>query len=134
MSLDDIKKPEIKIKVNGQEWNVRFTLRHFAALKEKYDISENDILQGLINGDIRKIPYAIWCSTLKFDYSDPANPFKIKEEIPLDDLFDLELGDLKIITDEVIKAMEAFLPKQPEGGTPKKPTTPRKKAKKKSLK
>ena len=62
------------------------------------------------------------------------NPFKIKEEIPLDDLFDLELGDLKIITDEVIKAMEAFLPKQPEGGTPKKPTTPRKKAKKKSLK
>lgn len=127
MSLNDIKKPEIKIKINGKEWNVRFTIRNFAALKEKYDISENDILQGLINGDIRKIPYAIWCATLKFDYSDPANPFKIKEEIPLDDLFELELGHLKEITDEVIKAMEAFLPKQPEGGAPKKP---RKKAKK----
>lgn len=131
MTLKDVKTPEIKIKFNEEEWRVKFELRNFAVLKERFNISENDLLQGLIKGDIGRIPYAIWTSTLVFAPFDELNPLKIEKEIPLEDLFKLDLGDLKRITDEVIKAMEAFLPKQPEGGAAKKPTAAKKK---KSLK
>lgn len=123
MSLENIKKPAVKITFEGEEWNVRFTLRNFAALAENYGISENEILQGLIKGDIQKIPFAIWTSTLVFAPFDPQEPLKIEKQIPLEKLFELEMGELKNITDEVIKAMEAFLPKQPPqtGGDSKKP-------------
>lgn len=124
MSLDSIKKPEIKIKFNGEEWGVRFTLRNFAALEETYGIKEDVVLKGLVKGDIRMIPFAIWTATLVFAPFDPAEPLKIKKQIPLEELYELEMGDIKKITDDVIKAMESFLPKQkaPEGGAKKKQT------------
>jgi len=119
MSVNDIKTPEIKVNFNGEEWNVKFTLRHFAALQDRYGISENEVLQGLIKGDIRKIPFAIWAATLVFAPFDPAEPTKIEKEIPLEDLFNLDLGQLRNLTDNIVKAMEAFLPKAP-GGAKKK--------------
>lgn len=119
MTANDIKTPDIKLKFNDEEWSVKFTLRHFAALQDRYGISENDILQGLIKGDIRKIPFAIWTATLVFAPFDPSEPTKIEKEIPLEDLFNLDLGQLRDLTSNIVKAMEAFLPEAP-GGAAKK--------------
>ena len=123
MSIKDIKTPDIKIKYKGEEWNVKFTLRHFAALQERFGISENDILQGLIKGEIKKLPFAIWTATLVFAPFDPLEPTKIEKELQIEELFNLDLMQLKELSDNVIQAMEAFLPKAPGGAEKKQEKT-----------
>jgi len=114
MSLENLTTPTIKIELNNEEWKVEFKIRNFAALKNVCNMSENELLQGLIQGDIRKIPFAIWASTLVFAPFDPLDPLKIEKQIPLEDLFNLSMAELKEITDKVVLAMEAFLPKPPK--------------------
>lgn len=116
MSLDNLTTPKIEIEINKENWKVEFTLRNFAALKEKFNMNEDELLKGLIQGDIRKIPYAIWASTLVFAPFDPLEPLKIEKELSLEYLFNLSMAELKAITDDVVKAMEAFLPKAPDNG------------------
>ena len=141
MSLENLATPKIKVNINKEEWNVEFKIRNFAALKNVCDMSENELLQGLIQGDIRKIPFAIWASTLVFAPFDPIEPLKIERQIPLEDLFNLSMAELKEITDKVVLAMEAYLPKAPtppEGSNgaakKKQPTEKKKTPKTKSMK
>lgn len=116
MTVKDIKQPQIKITFNEKEWNVKFALRNFALLFDRYGISEDQLLKGMVNGDRKMLVFAIWCSSVKFkEPFNPLEPTAVEEEINLEDLFDMDLATLKSISDEVIKAMEAFLPKQPEG-------------------
>lgn len=115
MTLDNLVTPEIKLNLFGEEWKIEFKLRNFAALKQICNINENQLLQGLINGDISKIPFAIWTATLVFAPFDVADPLKIEKQMNLEDLFNLSLAELKEANDQLIKAIEAYLPKQPEG-------------------
>lgn len=114
MGLDELVTPKITLKIQGKEWGVQFKLRNFAALKQEFGMSENDLLTGLINGDISKIPYGIWAGTLVFGPFDPANPTKIEEQLSLEELFNLTLAEMKELNDKVVEAMAAYLPKQPE--------------------
>ena len=79
----------------------------------------------MVNGDRKLLVFAIWCSTVKFKQPfNPLEPTAVEEEISLEDLFNMDLSTLKNICDEVVRAMEAFLPKQPEGAkNAKKPQT-----------
>ena len=114
MTIDTIINPEIKIKLQGEERKVEFKLKNFAALKRIYNKSENEMLQGLINGDIEMLPFAIWCGTLKFAPFDPAEPLKIESQVDLEKLFELNLMELKELADKVVQAVEAYLPKKPQ--------------------
>ncbi len=112
MTMDNLVKPEIKIELQGEEWTVKFELRNFAALRQVCGVTENDLLKGLINGDIGKIPYGIWASTLVFAPFDPSDPLKIEKQLDLEKLFSLTLEEIQEVNDKVIRAMEAYLPKQ----------------------
>ena len=114
MTIDTIINPEIKIKLQGEERKVEYKLKNFAALKRIYNKSENEMLQGLINGDIEMLPFAIWCGTLKFAPFDPAEPLKIESQVDLEKLFELNLMELKELADKVVQAVEAYLPKKPQ--------------------
>lgn len=132
--VDSILNPEIKIELQGEERKVEFKLKNFAALKRIYGISEGDLLNGLIQGDTGMLPYAIWCSTLKFAPFDPAEPLKIESQANLEQLFELNLTELKELSDKVVQAVEAYLPKKPQdhkqkqtGGSKKKTASKKKK-------
>lgn len=116
--VDSLLNPEIKIELQGEERKVEFKLKNFAALKRIYGISEGELLNGLIQGDIGMLPYAIWCSTLKFAPFDPAEPLKIESQANLEELFELNLLELKELSDKVVQAVEAYLPKKPQDHKP----------------
>lgn len=116
--VDSLLNPEIKIELQGEERKVEFKLKNFAALKRIYGISEGELLNGLIQGDTGMLPYAIWCSTLKFAPFDPAEPLKIESQANLEELFELNLLELKELSDKVVQAVEAYLPKKPQDHKP----------------
>lgn len=121
MAIDTIIAPEIKIKIQGEERKVEFKLKNFAVLQRVHGISEGALIKGLIQGEVAMIPYAIWASTLKFAPFTPEEPLKIESQADIEQLFNLSLIELKEITDKVIQALEAYLPKRPgtsSGGTP----------------
>lgn len=131
MTVDTIINPEIKIKLQGEERKVEFKLKNFAALQRVYNISEGAMLSGLINGDIAMLPFAIWCGTLKFAPFDPAEPLKIESQVNVEELFEMNLTELKELTDKVVQAVEAYLPKKPQDHKKpaKKKTTTKKRTK-----
>lgn len=116
--VNSLLNPEIKIELQGEERKVEFKLKNFAALKRIYGISEGELLNGLIQGDTGMLPYAIWCSTLKFAPFDPAEPLKIESQANLEELFELNLLELKELSDKVVQAVEAYLPKKPQDHKP----------------
>ena len=116
--VDSIVNPEIKIELQGEERKVEFKLKNFAALKRTYGISEGELLNGLIQGDTGLLPYAIWCSTLKFAPFTPEEPLKIESQANLAELFELSLLELKELADKVVQAFEAYLPKKPQDHKP----------------
>lgn len=129
MTLEKLVTPKIEIDLFGEKWNCEFKLRNFAVLRNKLGITENQLLQGLMNGQQEYIAYGIWASTLKFAPFDEANPLKVKKSMPLKELFELELPDMERLGNQVVKAMEAYLPKPKEDSKKKttKKTTKKKK-------
>ena len=121
MTLEKIKNPKLEIELFGEKWNCEFKLRNFAVLRERFGIKEHQLLQGLMEGQPKFIAYAIWASTLVFAPFDPADPTKVEKEMDLQPVFELTLQELQQVSDQVVKAMEAFLPK-PKGGAAKKST------------
>ena len=120
MTLEKIKTPKLEIELFGEKWNCEFKLRNFAVLRERFDIKEHQLLKGLMEGQPKFIAFAIWASTLKFATPfDPADPTKIEKEMPIQPIFELTLQELQQVSDQVVRAMEAFLPK-PKGGAAKK--------------
>ena len=60
----------------------------------------------------------IWCGTLVFaDKFDLSNPTQIKEEIDIEQLYKLEIGELREIGTSVVKGL---LDSMPEDTTKKK--------------
>lgn len=134
MTVETILAPDIKIELFGEERKIDFRLKNFAVLKRTFNISEDELLKGLINGDTAMLPYAIWCGTLKFAPFDPAEPLKIESQVELKNLFELNLTQLKEIADKIVLAVEAYLPKKPQDHkkTAKKKTVTKKTSKKKT--
>jgi len=116
---DSLVNPEIFVEIQGEKRKIEFKLKNFAALKRIYGINESQLLNGLIKGEIEMIPYAIWCGTLKFVPFTIEDPLKIETQVDIKELFELNLTELKEITDKVILAVEAFLPKPTEAAKKK---------------
>jgi len=119
MTIDSLVNPDIIIDIQGEKRKVEFKLKNFAALKRIYGISEGELLNGLIKGDIEMLPYAIWCGTIKFAPFTIEEPFKIESQVDIKQLFELNLLEIKELADSVVKAVEAFLPKPPESAKKK---------------
>jgi len=110
MSINEIVNPEIRIKILGGERTIRFTLRNFAAIEAKFGINPSDLLPKLSQGDLTSVIAAIWGSTIVFDSFDPAEPLKIKEQIDIEKLWNLDLTELANISNELINALINSLP------------------------
>lgn len=119
MTVDTLVNPEIIVDIQGEERKVEFKLKNFAALKRIYGISEGELLNGLIKGEIEMIPYAIWCGTLKFAPFTIEEPFKIESQVDIKQLFDINLLEMKELADKVVQAVEVFLPKPTEAAKKK---------------
>ena len=125
MSLNDILTPDITINLFNKDWKVNFTLRNYAAIKRVCGINEQDLLDGIVEGDTKNIIYAVWGSTLVFAPFNPADPIAIQEQMDLEKLFNLTLMELKGINDKLIQAITGSLQKQDNSS--KKPQAPAKK-------
>lgn len=139
MTLDKIIVPKLEIDLFGEKWNCEFKLRNFAVLKERLGITEHQLLSGLMNNDTKYIAYGIWASTIVFAPFDETDPLKVEKTMELKDIFNLTMAELQVVSAQVVKAMEAYLPKPTEkekAEAEKKPKKAVKKAakKKKSMK
>ena len=57
------------------------------------------------------IAYGIWASTIVFAPFNAADPLQVEKTMDLEKILDLSLAELQAATDQVVKAMEAYLPK-----------------------
>lgn len=114
MTLENIVTPKIEIELFGKKYNCEMKLRNYAVLRERAGIKEHELLQGLIDGKQKYVAYAVWASTLKFAPFDETDPLKLEEEVPMEKLFSLSLQELSVLSDEVVKAVQAALPEPSE--------------------
>lgn len=114
MTINEIIPAEIKIKILGKERAIKFTLRNFAAIEARFGISPSDLLPKLSQGDLTSVIAAIWGSTIVFDSFDPAEPLKIKEEIDIEKLWNLDLTELANVSKDLINTLIANLPESQE--------------------
>jgi hypothetical protein len=87
--IDNIITPGQKIRLFGEEHELRFTNRNYAAIQKRFNLSPPDILRGLNEFDIESVVIALWGGTLIFEPFDPADPLKIKQEISLAKLYEV---------------------------------------------
>lgn len=134
MTLEKIITPKFEIELFGEKWNCEFKLRNYAVLRERFGIKEHELLKGLMEGQPKYIAFAIWASTLVFAPFDPVDPIKTEKEMELQPLFELTLQELQQVSDQVIRAMEAALPKPTEAEKAKAEKKTKTAAKKKATK
>jgi len=113
MSIENLIPNILQIDVLGQKRDVNFTLRNYAAIKRVLGISEQTLLNGLGEGDIEMIIAAIWGSTLIFDDFDIKNPLKIKDQLNILDLYNMDMKELLTISKTLGDALVSALP-EPE--------------------
>ena len=102
----------------GKKRTIKFEVRNFIALKKRFDIETYDLIDRVLKGDEEAILIMIWCGTLVFaDKFDLSNPTQIKEEIDIEQLYKLEIGELREIGTSVGKGL---LDSMPEDTTKKK--------------
>lgn len=102
----------------GKKRTIKFEVRNFIALKKRFDIETYDLIDRVLKGDEEAILIMIWCGTLVFaDKFDLSNPTQIKEEIDIEQLYKLEIGELREIGTSVVKGL---LDSMPEDTTKKK--------------
>ena len=102
----------------GKKRTIKFEVRNFIALKKRFDIETYDLIDRVLKGDEEAILIMIWCGTLVFaDKFDVSNPTQIKEEIDIEQLYKLEIGELREIGTSVVKGL---LDSMPEDTTKKK--------------
>mgnify|MGYP001808544106 CR=1 FL=1 len=111
MTLDKIIVPKLEIELFGEKWNCEFKLRNFAVLRNTFNVSEHQLLTGLMDRKLEYIAYGIWASTIVFAPFNAADPLQVEKTMDLEKILDLSLAELQAATDQVVKAMEAFLPK-----------------------
>ena len=102
----------------GKKRTIKFEVRNFIALKKRFNIETYDLIDRVLKGDEEAILIMIWCGTLVFaDKFDLSNPTQIKEEIDIEQLYKLEIGELREIGTSVVKGL---LDSMPEDTTKKK--------------
>ena len=102
----------------GKKRNIKFEVRNFIALKKRFNIETYDLIDRVLKGDEEAILIIMWCGTLVFaDKFDLSNPTQIKEEIDIEKLYKLEIGELREIGTNVVKGL---LDSMPEDTTKKK--------------
>lgn len=111
MTLDKIIVPKLEIELFGEKWNCEFKLRNFAVLRNTFNVSEHQLLTGLMDRKLEYIAYGIWASTIVFAPFNAADPLQVEKTMDLEKILDLSLAELQAATDQVVKAMEAYLPK-----------------------
>lgn len=114
MTLEKIVTPNIEIELFGKKHKCEMKLRNYSVLRERCNVTENELLKGLLKGNPKYIVYAIWATTLKFAEFDETDPLKLEEELPLKDLFSLTLQELNIVGNQVVAAIQAALPEPSE--------------------
>ena len=106
----------------GKKRTIKFEVRNFIALKKRFDIETYDLIDRVLKGDEEAILIMIWCGTLVFaDKFDVSNPTQIKEEIDIEQLYKLEIGELREIGTSVVKGL---LDSMPEDTTKKRRNRP----------
>lgn len=111
MTLEKIVVPKLEMKLFNEKWNCEFKLRNFAVLRNTFNVSEHQLLTGLMDRKLEFIAYGIWASTIVFAPFDAADPLKVEKTMDLEKILELSLAELQAATDQVVKAMEAYLPK-----------------------
>lgn len=134
MTLENIVAPKLEIDLFGEKWNCEFKLRNFAVLRNTFNVSEDALLKGLMNKELLFISYAIWASTVVFAPFDAAAPLKVEKTMELEKILNLSLVELQAATDQVVKAMYAYLPQMSEAEKAKAEKRPKTAARKTTAK
>lgn len=111
MSIENLISNGFKAKILGKKYNVKFEVRNFIALKDRFNMDAHDLTAKVLEGELDAIIQMIWCGTLEFAEFDLSNPACIKEEISLEKLYKLPYAELRVIGLEVVKGLLDSLPK-----------------------
>lgn len=96
-TVKDVIPAKTEITLFGKKYPVSFSLRNLAAMQEKFVLTPEEIVNLYTVGNIKGIAMCIWGATLIFDEFDPADPLKIKEEIPLEKIYTLNVMDGELV-------------------------------------
>lgn len=111
--LEAFAKPEIKVTILGKEYAVNFTMRNYGALEQNYGITAKQLIDGYLNQSPQMMVMALWMSTLVFEEFDIMNPFPIKEQLDIKELYALKFNEMQDVCSEMIKAIIRSIP-EPE--------------------
>lgn len=102
------QKP-IKINILGQEREVKFDGRNIAAAEDKFGKNLTDLLPFWFSNSHTGRIQMIWATTLEFEPYADEQPWKIKSEVPMEDLWKMQIGDIielgKQCTNGIIKSL-----------------------------
>lgn len=110
--MQNLTSSSFTADILGKKRTIKFEVRNFIALKKRFNIETYDLIDRALKGDEEAILIMIWCGTLVFaDKFDLANPTQIKEEIDIEKLYKLELGELRNIGTNIVKGLLDSMPK-----------------------
>lgn len=107
-------KPEIKVTIFGQERKVNFDMRTYGALEQNYGITARQLIDGFLNQSPQMLVMALWMSTLVFEEFDAMNPFKIKEQLNIEELYTIKFNEMQDLCSEMIKSIIRSIPEPEE--------------------
>lgn len=116
--MQNLTSSSFTADILGKKRTIKFEVRNFIALKKRFGIDTYDLINRVLSGDEEAIIIMIWCGTLVFaDKFDVSNPTEIKEEISIENLYKMDLAEMRKIGENVVKGL---LKSMPEGTTKKK--------------
>lgn len=116
--MQNLTSSSFTADILGKKRTIKFEVRNFIALKKRFGIDTYDLISRVLSGDEEAIIIMIWCGTLVFvDKFDVSNPTEIKEEISIENLYKMDLAEMRKIGENVVKGL---LKSMPEGTTKKK--------------
>lgn len=106
--IENIVLQPVKIRLFGQDYNLQFNNRVYAAIQAKFGKNPLEIVSGMFSCDPTTAVICLWGGSLVFEEFNEADPLKIKEEIPLEKLYMIDFL-------QIWKPLrEAILASQPE--------------------
>ena len=92
--LNNITPEGQKINLFGEDYDLKFTFRNYAAIQRKFGKTPVDLIEGVFKFDVESLVLCLWGGTLEFEPFDPADPVKIKEEIELEKLYSVNFSSV----------------------------------------
>jgi hypothetical protein len=111
MNIENLVSSGFTADILGKKYSIKFQVRNFIALKKRFNIEAYDLVKQVLDSDLEAIIRMIWCGTLVFDDYDEADPIKIKEEIDLKKLYEVDYNEMRKIGIDIVKGLMASLPK-----------------------